>query len=152
MLDEAKEKMTVKTTTQVETRPTTATRIETKATTQSSAKNPAVRPTTFKPFLGVKVVEEMEPDVFEDPSSKSSLQRSTTQIQPKATTQQPSTKKVFKSLTEKLSSARREFTTPSAPTRKTFPVVQNAVPLFNASDEKTTYVPTWRRTKTTVKL
>lgn len=171
MLDEDKVKMS--STTEVKTDPITTTLIQSSTNkpppTQTITKRPFSPTTTFMPFLGVKVVEEMEHDVFEGPSTKavsipqtqpSRIQNSPTTIKTtrlstviSTTTQQPSTKKFFKSQTEKLSSGRKEFTVVSATTtRKPIPIVQNAVPLFNPSAEKTTYVPTWRRTTTPAKL
>jgi hypothetical protein len=128
-------------------------------TSSSTTTRPETTTTTFMPFLGVRVIEEMEQDIFESPSSSSPfIQRVQTAKRipttSTTTTQQPSTKKFFKLQTEKLSSGRREFTvSATTTTQKPIPIVQNAVPLFNANNlEKTTYVPTWRRTPTTIRV
>ncbi|KAI6229188.1 hypothetical protein M3Y95_00504900 [Aphelenchoides besseyi] len=145
--------------------------------------------TTKRTFLGVRVVESMEHDVFEDARSLSiaALHRAKPSRRPlplvstaptTTTTAFSSTKKLFKSATEKVwtPTGRREFTmttptpqsqssstTSAAPQpstrglRSRIPVVQNAVPIFAGNinvdkpSELTTYVPTWRRTPTTIK-
>lgn len=115
--------------------------ITTPKTLQSSTSTPTAiksSSTTFRPFLGVRVIEEVEQDVFEEPSNKSTTLEATTIMQSST---------IFKASNEYVKS-RKEFTT----TRKPIPVVQNAVPLLNVIEEKTTYVPTWRRTPSTTRV
>ena len=111
--------------------------------------------TTFMPFLGVRVVDEMGGDVFENPNAAQSIAKNSTINSVRLNLQRQPTKKAFKPQTEKLPIARGEFTsakTSTTPpsTRKPLPTVQNAVPVYSEEPdvEKTTYVPTWRRTTT----
>lgn len=77
-----------------------------KPTLFSTTKNPS---TTSRPFLGVKVVDDMGEDVFESPVNS----------RPSTTTNQPLTKKTFKL---------REFTFAPTTIRLPIPIVQNGVP------------------------
>ncbi|KAI6192674.1 hypothetical protein M3Y99_01923000 [Aphelenchoides fujianensis] len=156
---------------------------------RSTTTTPVPTTTTKRPFLGVRVIESMEQDVFEDDRSAAAaaLHRANPSRRPlpaASTTTSTSapvqtTKKSIKLSSEKAwtPTGRREFTTPTptastpppsttttstpppTPARSTrfrIPIVQNAVPLFTGalSGEKTSpstpYIPTWRRTPTTV--